>query len=531
MQVDVEVLDTTLRDGAQASGISFTLQDKLDITEKLDELGIPFIEGGWPSSNPKDLEYFRRVKDIPLENSEIVVFGSTRRKDVRPEKDRNLNSLVEADVKTAVIFGKSWILHTRDILHITPEDNLDLIATSIEYLREHGMRVFFDAEHYFDGYKDDREYAIRVLRTARDAGAERLILADTNGGMLVHELQGIVRETREEADGIIGIHAHNDSGMAVANTIAAVVEGAIHVQGTINGIGERCGNADLVQLLPALQLKLGLRALKSGKPREEQLKELTALSKYVYKLLNMTENPYQPYVGSRAFAHKGGVHVDAVLKVSRAYEHIDPELVGNRRRLLVSELAGRAAVLNQALKLGLRLEKQSEAVTKTLEEVKDMEARSYSLEDSDATIHLILLKNMGVEDRYFDVVYWGVNVTREEGGIESVGDVIVKAGPHVRHGRGRGVGPVHALDSALRNVLSKLIPGLARITLVNYKVSVVDSVEGTASKVRVYIEFSDGENKWSTTSLSRNILEASIDALVDGYNYRLLLDRLDRKLY
>lgn len=530
--LDVEILDTTLRDGAQASGVSFTLQDKLDITEKLDELGIPFIEGGWPSSNPKDLEYFRRVRDLPLENAEIAVFGSTRRKGMGSGKDPNLNSLVEADVKTAVIFGKSWILHTRDVLRITPEDNLDLIATSIEYLREHGMRVFFDAEHYFDGYKDSREYAISVLKTAMDAGAERLILADTNGGMLVHDVQEIVRKTRKEMGGIIGIHAHNDSGMAVANTITAVVEGAAHVQGTINGIGERCGNADLIQVLPALQLKLGLRALKSRKPPEEQLKELTALSRYVYKLLNMTENPYQPYVGSRAFAHKGGVHVDAVLKVSRAYEHINPELVGNRRRLLVSELAGRAAVLNQALRLGLKLEKQSEAVTKTLEEVKNLEAQSYSLEDSDATVHLILLKNMGVEDRYFDVVYWSVNVTREEeGGIESVGDVIVKAGHHVRHGRGRGVGPVHALDSALRNVMSKLIPGLAKITLVNYKVSVVDSVEGTASKVRVYIEFSDGENKWSTTSLSRNILEASINALVDGYNYRLLMGRLDRKLY
>lgn len=525
--LDVEVLDTTLRDGAQTSGVSFTLQEKLMITEKLDELGVSYIEGGWPASNPKDLEYFKRVKELSLENSEIAVFGSTRKRDVSPKDDENLNSLISADVRIAVIFGKSWRLHVRNVLRASEDENLEMIRDSIEYLRAHGVRVFFDAEHFFDGYKDDPDYALEVVKTAWEAGAERVVLADTNGGTMVHELQSIVREVRKRISAPLGIHTHNDSGMAVANTIVAVVEGVVHVQGTINGIGERCGNADLVQILPALQLKLGLRALKSKKPPHEQLKGLTKLSRYVYQVLNMQENPYQPYVGSKAFAHKGGVHVDAVMKIPRAYEHIDPELVGNKRQLVVSELAGRAAVLNQALSLGLKLEKQSEAVKKTLEEVKALEAQGYLLDGSNATVNLILLRNLGINPKHLDIVYWGVAVAREESGsIESVGDVIVRAGSEVRHGRGRGVGPVHALDNALRAAVGKLLPEILKVSLVNYKVSVVDSVEGTASKVRVVIEFTDGVDRWSTTSLSRNILEASINALIDGYNYKLVLDKL-----
>lgn len=525
--LDVEVLDTTLRDGAQTSGVSFTLQEKLMITEKLDELGVSYIEGGWPGSNPKDLEYFKRVKELSLENSEIAVFGSTRKRDVSPKDDENLNSLISADVRIAVIFGKSWKLHVNKVLKASEDENLEMIRDSIEYLRAHGVRVFFDAEHFFDGYKDDPGYALEVVKTAWEAGAERIVLADTNGGAMVHELQSIVREVRERMSAPLGIHTHNDSGMAVANTIVAVVEGVVHVQGTINGIGERCGNADLVQILPALQLKLGLRALKSRKPVHEQLKGLTKLSRYLYQVLNMQENPYQPYVGSRAFAHKGGVHVDAVMKIPRAYEHIDPGLVGNRRQLVVSELAGRAAVLNQALSLGLKLEKQSEAVKKTLEEVKALEAQGYLLDGSNATINLILLRNLGINPKHLSIVYWGVAVAREESGsIESVGDVIVRAGSEVRHGRGRGVGPVHALDNALRAAVGKLLPEILKVSLVNYKVSVVDSVEGTASKVRVLIEFTDGVDRWSTTSLSRNILEASINALIDGYNYKLVLDKL-----
>jgi 2-isopropylmalate synthase len=527
LDLDVEVLDTTLRDGAQASGVSFTLQDKLSITERLDELGISYVEGGWPASNPKDLEYFSKVKELGLSRSEVVAFGSTKRRGVRADEDQNLGAILSAGVRTAVIVGKSWTLHVKKVLGVSPEENLDMIRDTIDYLRAHGLRVIFDAEHFFDGYREDPEYATKVLRAAEEAGAERLVLADTNGGSLPHEVARIVREARRSVHADLGIHAHNDSGNAVANTIMAVVEGARHVQGTVNGIGERCGNADLIQVLPALVLKMGLRALRSDAPREDQLRGLTALSRHVYKLLNMQENPYQPYVGSRAFSHKGGIHIDAMLKEPRSYEHVDPELVGNYRRITISELSGRAALLNEARRLGLEVDKDDPALGKALEEIKRMEAEGYSLEDSDATIRMILMRNLGISADQLGVIYWSVNVSREEEGeVESIADVIVRFGHQVRHGRGRGVGPVHALDSAMRSAVGKLADELSGVSLVNYKVSVVDSVEGTASKVRVYVEFSDGQRRWSTTSLSRNIVEASLGALVDGYNYVLLVDRV-----
>ncbi|MGC8555815.1 MAG: citramalate synthase [Conexivisphaera sp.] len=529
MDLDVEVLDTTLRDGAQASGVSFTLQDKLSITEKLDELGVSYIEGGWPASNPKDLEYFSRVKGLGLSRSEVVAFGSTKRRGIRAAEDQNLDAIVRADVRTAVIVGKSWTLHVERVLGVTREENLRIIGESLDFLRSHGIRVIFDAEHFFDGYREDPAYAVEVLRAAEEAGAERLVLADTNGGSLPHEVARVVREVKGAVRTPLGVHAHNDSGNAVANTLMAVVEGAVHVQGTVNGIGERCGNADLIQVLPALVLKMGLRALRSDKPREEQLRGLTALSRHVYTLLNMPENPYQPYVGSRAFSHKGGIHIDAMLKEPRSYEHLDPELVGNYRRITISELSGRAALLSEARKLGLEVSKDDPALGRALEEIKRLEAEGYSLEGSDATVHLVLLRSLGVRTDQLDVVYWSVNVSREEeGDVESVADVIVKFGHHVRHGRGRGVGPVHALDSAMRTAVGKLAGELSGVSLINYKVSVVDSVEGTASKVRVYVEFSDGRRRWSTTALSRNIVEASLRALVDGYNYLLTLSAVGR---
>lgn len=522
--LDVEVLDTTLRDGAQATGISFTLQDKLSITEMLDELGISYVEGGWPASNPKDMEYFSRVRELGLSRTEVVAFGSTRRRGTRAGEDQNLAAILKADVRTAVIVGKSWRLHVERVLGASLEENLEMIADSVEYLRSHGLRVIFDAEHFFDGYKEDPEYALRVLGAAEGAGAHRLVLADTNGGSLPHEIQRVVREVRGRVRAPLGIHAHNDSGTAVANTIMAVAEGAAHVQGTINGIGERCGNADLVQVLPALVLKMGLRALRSDLPREEQLRGLTSLSRRVYMLLNLPENPYQPYVGSRAFSHKGGIHIDAMLKEPRSYEHLDPELVGNYRRITVSELSGRAALVNEARRLGLEVDKDDPALGRALEEIKRLEAEGYSLDGSDATVHLILLRSLGASADQLVPVHWSVDVSSgDEGGTESVADVIVQFGSQVRHGRGRGVGPVHALDCALRAAVGKLVDGLSGVSLTNYKVSVVDSIEGTASKVRVYVEFSDGRGRWSTTALSRNVVEASLNALIDGYNYALML--------
>lgn len=528
-KVDVEVLDTTLRDGAQTSGISFSLQDKLSITQKLDELGISYIEGGWPGSNPKDIEYFKAVKSLSLENAEVVAFGSTKRKGLSSDEDPNLRSLLEADVNTVVIFGKSWTLHAKDVLKIALQDNLELVYDTISYLKAHGIKVIFDAEHFFDGYKEDRDYALKVVKTAEEAGANVIVLADTNGGSLTHEIEKIVKDIRKDFEIPLGIHAHNDSGLAVANTLMAVINGCGHVQGTINGLGERCGNADLIQVIPALELKLGLKALKGHK---DKLVMLTSVSRYIYELLNLSSNPYQPYVGSKAFAHKGGVHVDAVLKTPKAYEHIDPSLVGNKRELLVSELAGRAAVINEALKLGLRLEKQSEAVTKTLEEIKRLEAQGYLLENADASRHLILFRNLGVKTNYFDIIYWMAMARKDEEEIEAEGQVIVRTEGEISYAKAVGVGPVHALDKALKKAILKRFPTLKKVELLNYKVTVVDSGRGTASYVRVFIEFGDGKSRWATTSTSDNILEASAMALQDGYNYRLLLDDMkDGKVF
>lgn len=523
-KVDVEVLDTTLRDGAQTSGVSFTLQEKLSITKKLDELGVSYVEGGWPGSNPKDVSYFKEAKRLPLENTEVVAFGSTKRSGVSCKNDSNLRSLLESEVRTAVIFGKSWTLHVKEVLKISPEENLDCVRETIEHLRDHGIETIFDAEHFFDGYKSDKEYALSVLKAAEKGGAKVLVLADTNGGTLCHELVDIVRDVKKSVTKPLGIHAHNDSGLAVANTLMAVMEGVKHVQVTANGLGERCGNADLMQVVPALELKLRLKALKG--PDESRLKLLVGFSKYIYDILNMPPDPYQPYVGSKAFAHKGGVHVDAVLKTRSSYEHIDPALVGNRRELLVSELAGRAAVMNEALKLGMELEKQSETVSKTLEEVKALESRGNLLESADATIHMILYRNLGIKTSFFEVPHWMV-MSRKHESLQTEGQVVVRSGGDVLYARAEGVGPVHAVDLSLRKALLTRFPTLGDVVLSNYKVTVVEGVKGTASFVRVLIEFSDGNKRWATTYTSDNILEASAQALIEGYNYKLLSDSLN----
>ncbi len=523
--VDIEVLDTTLRDGAQTSGVTFTLQEKLNIAKKLDELGVSYIEGGWPGSNPKDISFFKEAKKLELENSEVVAFGSTKRSDMESEEDPNVRALVDSDVDTAVVFGKSWKLHVTDVLKTTVEKNLECVSETVRYLRGQGMQVIFDAEHFFDGYKDSREHAMNVVKAAEEAGARTVVLCDTNGGTLTHELSAIVTDVRAHAGAPLGIHTHNDSGLATANTLVAVVNGARHVQGTMNGLGERCGNADLVEIVPSLELKLGLTSLKSG--GEEGLKLLSATSSYVYDLLNIAPDPSHPYVGARAFAHKGGVHVDAVMKNSRAYEHIDPSRIGNSRRLLVSELAGKAAVINEALKLGLKFEKQNQVVVKTLEEVKKLESRGHFLESADASIHMMLYRNMGVKTDFFELLHWTAMARKHENVITE-GQVIVRSGPDVSYAEASGVGPVHAMDLALRKALVGKFPVLSNTVLSNYKVTVVDGERGTASMVRVFIEFSDDGRRWGTTSASENILEASAQALVDGYNYRLLLEEAGR---
>ncbi len=524
----MEVLDTTLRDGAQTTGVSFTLQEKLNIARKLDELGVDIIEGGWPYSNPKDSDFFKMAGKLEFKHSHLAVFGSTRRKNNPPSRDPSLNSILKSGFSTAVLFGKAWSLHVQQVLKCSLECNLELISSSIEYLRAHGLRVVFDAEHFFDGYKEDEEYALEVLRVAEEAGADTIVLADTNGGALPSEVSKAVANARKVLKSSrLGIHAHNDSGLAVANTLAAVEAGARHVQGTINGLGERCGNADLVQVLPALLFKMGFNVLRTNLPREEKLQGLRELAKYVGELSGLGLSPYHPYVGDYAFSHKGGIHIDAMLKNSRAYEHLNPRLVGNVRRLAVSEQAGRAAILNEAKRMGLSLSKDDEALSKALEEVKRLESQGYQLDNASATVRLLILKALGWNVERFKIHAWRVMV--ERGARQRVeAEIMVQVNEDVIHGAGEGVGPVHALDLALRGALLQKLPQLGAVTLTNYKVSVVDAASGTGAAVRVFIEFSDGANNWACTAYSRNIIEASLRALAEGYTYKLILEELGK---
>lgn len=439
-----------------------------------------------------------------------------------------LKAVIRTAMKTTVIFGKCWDLHVKEVLKTTCDENLRMVKDTIEYLIEHKLRVVFDAEHFFDGFKDDPEYALKVVKTAEAAGANVIVLCDTNGGFLTTDLQKVIQKTKGVLNTTLGIHCHNDSGLATANTLAAVALGIRHVQGTINGLGERCGNADLCQVLPALQLKMNYRTLNSRKSIEEQLKGLLALSEYIYELTNLPPNPYQPYVGKGAFIHKGGIHIDAILKQPKAYEHLDPALVGNHRELSISELAGKASLVNKALELGLKIDKDSEVIDKTLKDIKRLEARGYSIEDAGATVHLMLLKNMGYKSYPFQVKFWRASTTRSKEA-STTGEVMVKVNDEIFHEVSVGVGPVHALDQALRKALLKRFPQIKKVTLTNYKVTVVDSVSGTASNVRVFIEFEDDGAQWATTAVSVNILEASSIALINGYTYRLILDEIRKK--
>ncbi len=514
----VEIYDTTLRDGAQGMRVNFSLQDKISLTLRLDEFGIPFIEGGWPFSNPKDEEYFKTIKDYPLRQAKVVAFGSTRRKGVSPEKDENLEAILKCDVDYAALVGKSWTLHVKEVLRVKPEENLDMVYDSISYLRGHGIKVIFDAEHFYDGYKEDPEYALKVLKVAREAGAERIVLCDTNGGTLTHEFYEITKKVCDELGGCIGVHCHNDSGLAVANSLMAVVAGAVHVQGTINGIGERCGNADLCQVIPALEIKMGYKALNSN---TNGLRGLRDLSLFVYNLIGMEPDPYQPYVGQYAFAHKAGIHSDGVMKVSRAYEHINPELVGNDRFIAVSEIAGRSAIVYKAKKFGLSLEKDDAAVLKVLRMVKELEASGKMFEDADGSLYLLLLKAMNAYRPHFELLSWTVTSRAGKGGARAFCTLRLRVGDKIVTSMAEGLGPVHAQDLALIKALRSEYPELERVSLINYKVSIVGRSAGTASVVRVLIEFKGDGEYWATTGSSANILEASMEALVEGYEYYL----------
>ncbi|MCK8602033.1 citramalate synthase [Desulfoferrobacter suflitae] len=516
---EVKVYDTTLRDGTQAEDFSLSMEDKIRIALKLDDLGIHYIEGGWPGSNPKDVGFFDEILNYHLKNARIAAFGSTHHHARTAATDANLNALIAAKTPVITIFGKSWGVHVRDALHTTLERNLELICDSLQYLRPHAQTLFYDAEHFFDGFRDDREYALATLGKAIDGGAECLILCDTNGGNLPATIAEVFQVVKERYPGMpLGIHAHNDTDLAVANSLAAVQMGAVQVQGTINGVGERCGNANLCSIIPNLCIKMGVPVLS-----EENLRKLRPISRYVLELANVPPFRYQPYVGRSAFAHKGGVHVSAVEKNPLTYEHIDPELVGNRRRFLVSDLSGRATIKRKAEDFGLELSKSDPVAMQVLEELKELENQGFQFEAAEASFELLINKAMGRSKRYFELVGFRVIDQKLSETKEPVSEatIMVKVGGNVEHTAALGTGPVNALDNALRKALEKFYPVLKEMELSDYKVRVLPGRDGTASKVRVLIESQDGVDNWGTVGVSHDILEASWQALVDSINYKM----------
>jgi 2-isopropylmalate synthase len=521
----VELYDTTLRDGAQSEGISFSLVDKLHIVEKLDEFGIHYIEGGWPGSNPKDAEFYQKVRELSLKNAQIVAFGSTRRRDTRAEDDNNLVMLVEAGVKIATIVAKSSDMQVTRVLKTTLEENLNMIADSVRFLKSKGIAVFFDAEHYFDGYKSDAEYALKTLRVAADAGADCLVLCDTNGGALPEEIAAAVKAAVKATKVPIGIHTHNDSGLALANTLAAVKAGVTHVQGTINGYGERTGNADLCSIIPALKLKMGIDCV-----TDEQLANLTDVAHYVSEVANLPPDPYSPYVGASAFSHKAGYHMDGMTKWPAAYQHIDPEKVGNRQRTVVSDQSGKRNVIQKAKELGVDLSSKTKETQELLQHIKLLESRGFQYENAEASFELLLHRAEPDYKAPFELVDFMVVVeskrrpstrkSQEEMLSEAM--VKVKVGDEIIHTAAEGDGPVNALDIAMRKALLQFYPSLEQVTLIDYKVRILEESTGTESQVRVIIESTDGIDEWRTVGSSTNIIEASWLALADGLEYWLL---------
>jgi len=510
----VFVYDTTLRDGSQGEGVNFSLQDKLALTKRLDELGIDFIEGGYPLSNPKDAEYFEAVKSLALKHAKICAFGMTRKKNTEAANDTGLKALLDAETPVVTIVGKTWDFHVTNVLGATLDENLRMIGDSIEHLRATGRTVMYDAEHFFDGYRANPNYAMKTLLTAEEAGASVVILCDTNGGTLPERVSELVTIIRAKLDCEVGIHCHNDCELGVANTLAAVRAGATQVQGTMNGIGERCGNADLVSVIANLSLKYGMEVLKP-----ESLQGLTEASRYVYELANMNFRTGQPFVGQSAFAHKGGMHTHAVAKDPATYEHIAPEQVGNERRILVSELSGHATILSKTSKYSLANDKA--AMTKILHMVQDLENQGYEFEAAEASFDLLVKKATGLYKPWFERLSYRVKT--EHFGDQLLTEATVKLGINgsVEHTVSEGDGPVNALDAALRKALLPYYPNLDEMRLVDYKVRVVNGREGTAARVRVVIESRDGSDVWGTVGVSENIIEASYLALVDAIEFKL----------
>jgi len=520
MKNKITIFDTTLRDGEQGEGISFTVEDKLAIVHLLDDLGVDYIEGGWPGSNPKAVEFFDRMKQEKLKNAKLVSFGSTMRKaSKKAEKDMNLKSLIETNTPAVCIFGKAWDLHVLEIFKISLEDNLRLITESVKFLKDKGKEVIFDAEHFFDGYKENQEYALKVLEAALSGGADILSLCDTNGGCLPFEIEDITVKIKESfPEALLGVHFHNDSGCSVANSLAAVRAGVRHVQGTINGIGERCGNADLSMIIPGLQLKMGFDVLKKG-----QLQNLTNVAHHISEIANQTLSTNHPYVGYSAFTHKAGVHVNAIQKNKRSYEHLDPELVGNRRRVLISELSGKSNLLVKAEAMGVDLSKNSEHTKELLEKIKELEHYGYQFEEGEASFEVLVKRQLGEHKPLFELI--NLHVFNEKHNHKE--DVIVEASLKIKikneiiHTVSDGNGPVDAMDKALRLAIERFYPEITNIYLADYKVRVLDSKDGAKAAVRVIIKSTDGKDVWGTVGVSSNIIEASWQALVDSIEYRI----------
>lgn len=517
----IYIYDTTLRDGSQGEGISFSGAGKIRLAERLDEFGFDYIEGGFAGSNQKDMEFFKNVNKEKFSTARLAAFGSTRRVKTSVEKDELVQSLLKADTPVVTVFGKAWKFHVTDVLGTTVEENLAMVSETVKYLKDHGKEVIFDAEHFFDGYKDDRDFAMSVLYSAASAGADVVVLCDTNGGSLTDEVFRMTQEAVKALDVPVGIHAHNDAGLAAANTLEAVRAGAVHVQGTVNGLGERCGNANLCSIIPSLELKMGMSCVRDG-----QLDKLRELSFFVDELLNQQHDSKAPYVGDSAFGHKGGAHVDAVEKNPRTFEHVEPSLVGNKRRTLISELSGRSGVLLKAIELGLGRKESKSDMKEVLGALKELEHKGYAFEAADASFKILIQKVLKEHKSFFDLE--GFRVIVEKRGQDekclSEATIKVRVNGEVELTSAEGVGPVDALDSALRKALMRFYPEISKVFLTDFRVRILDPEEASAARTRVLIESSDGEESWGTVGVSENIIEASWEALVDSVEYKLFME-------
>ena len=522
---DVLLYDTTLRDGCQAEDVSFTLEDKLRIAAKLDELGIDYIEGGYPGSNERDADFFKQVKKLKLKNAKVASFGTTMKVGIKPSQDFNLRVLLAADTPVVTLVGKTWDLHVRDDLRISQKANLEIIADSIAYMKKRVDEVIFDAEHFFDGFRANPDYAIECLKAAQEGGADWIVLCETNGGRLPGEIREALTQVNRAVKTPLGIHCHNDGELAVANTLAGVEMGVTQVQGTINGFGERCGNMNLISVIANLQLKMGKKCVTPA-----QLKKLREVSQLFYELANINPNKRQAYVGDSAFAHKGGLHVSGVIKNRETYEHIDPVVVGNRQRVLVSDLSGRSNVVYKGKEYGIDLTDKNDAIKEVLRRTKELEGQGYEFQAAEASFELLIQEALGKKKKNFNLIGFRViDEKRKEGEAPiSEATIQVQVDGELEHAAAMGNGPVNALDQALRRALTKFYPALKQVELLDYKVRVLSSGEGTGAVVRVLIESGDGRSRWGTVGVSHNVIEASWQALVDSIDYKLYKDARHR---